>query len=289
LIRLAVRCHRSQAELALADLLELAPAGVEELSAPNGETDLVEYAIYGSAGELPDVGALQAAVGDALVEVRSERVPNDWRERWKRFYHPLLIAGRLYVRPPWERPAERGGVVEVVIDPGQAFGTGTHPTTSLCLELLVDAADRRRRLSGFWRPRRSRSLCDLGCGSGVLAIAAAKLGFAPVLAVDLELSALSESDRNARRNYVEIELRRLDLRRENAPVADLVTANLTADLLVQVAESWSSAGERPRRLIASGMLETEADRVSESLAAAGFRERRRLVDKGWAAVEALYP
>lgn len=284
MIRLAVRCRRSEAELALADLLELAPRGVEEVTAPNGNADLIEYAIYGAAGELPDLGALQAAVGGALVEVRSERVPDDWRERWKRFYHPLLIAGRLYVRPPWERAAERGGVTEVVIDPGQAFGTGTHATTSMCLELLVDAAGRQRRLRDLLRFRRSRSLCDLGCGSGVLAIAAAKLGFRPVLGVDLEQSALAESDRNARRNYVEVELRRLDLRREKAPVADLVTANLTADLLAGVADLWAAADRRPGRLIASGFLAEEADRVLDRLAAAGLREKRRLTGRGWTAV-----
>jgi ribosomal protein L11 methyltransferase len=284
LIRLAVRCRRSEAELALADLLELAPGGVEEVEAPNGDTDVIEYAIYGAAGELPDVGQLQAAAGGALVEVRSERVPDDWRERWKRFYHPLLIAGRLYVRPPWERAAERGGVVEVVIDPGQAFGTGTHPTTSMCLELLVSAAGRRRGLLGL---RRSKTLCDLGCGSGVLAIAGAKLGFGPVLGLDLEQSALAESDRNARQNYVELEFRRLDLREEKAPVADVVTANLTTDLLVRVLELWSAGGARPGRLIASGMLEDDVDRVVAALAGAGLRERRRLIDRGWAGIEAV--
>jgi ribosomal protein L11 methyltransferase len=270
--------------VALADLLDLAPGGVEEVEAPTGDPDLVEYAIYGAAGELPDVGELQAAAGGALVEVRSERVPDDWRERWKRFYHPLLIAGRLYVRPPWERAAERGGVEEVVIDPGQAFGTGTHPTTSMCLELLVSAAGSRR---GLLRFRRRKTLCDLGCGSGVLAIAGAKLGFRPVLGVDLEQSALSESDRNARRNYVEVAFRRLDLRDQKSPVADVVTANLTADLLVRVLDLWAADGARPGRLIASGMLEGEADRVAELLAGAGLRERRRLIDKGWAGIEAV--
>jgi ribosomal protein L11 methyltransferase len=284
LIRLAVRCRREEAEVALAELLELAPAGVEEVSAPNGESDLVEYAIYGSAGELPDVGALHAAAGGALVEVHSERVPDDWRQRWKRFYHPLLIAGRLYVRPPWERPAERGGVVEVVIDPGQAFGTGTHPTTAMCLELLLEGGTGRRRLLGLLAARRSGSLCDLGCGSGVLAIAAAKLGFAPVLGVDLEQAAVDESARNARLNYVDVELRRLDLREQEAPVADVVTANLTARLLAEVAERWSASGRRPSRLIAAGFLESEADQVLDSLAGAGLREVRRLTDRSWAAV-----
>lgn len=284
MIRLAVRCRKSEAELALAELLELAPGGIEEVAAPNGDTNLIEYAIYGAAGELPDVGAVQAAAGGAVVEMRSERVPDDWRERWKRFYHPLLIAGCLYVRPPWERAAERGGVVEVVIDPGQAFGTGTHPTTSMCLELLVNAAGRQR---GFLRFRRSKSLCDLGCGSGVLAIAGAKLGLDPVVGLDLEHSALAESDRNARRNYVEIEFRRHDLREHKAPVADVVTANLTADLLVRVLELWSADGARPGRLIASGMLEEEADRVHAALAGAGLRERRRFVEKGWAGMDAV--
>jgi ribosomal protein L11 methyltransferase len=283
LIRLAVRCRRADAELALPDLLELSPGGVEEVPAPGDDSELVEYAIYGAPGELPDVGALQAAIGGALVEVRSERVPDDWRERWKRFYHPLLIAGRLYVRPPWERSAERGGVAEVVIDPGQAFGTGTHPTTSMCLELLVDAAGGRHRLLERLRLRRRRSACDLGCGSGVLAIAAAKLGLRPVVGVDLEQSALAAGDRNARRNYVDIEFRRLDLRREKAPVADVVTANLTAELLGCVADRWAEGGARPRTLIASGFLTGEADQVLERLTKAGLREERRLADRGWSA------
>jgi ribosomal protein L11 methyltransferase len=278
-----VRCRGAEAELALADLLELSPGGVEEVPAPNGNPELVEYAIYGAPGELPDIGALQATIGGALVEVRSERVPDDWRERWKRFYHPLLIAGRLYVRPPWERAAERGGVAEVVIDPGQAFGTGTHPTTSMCLELLADAASRRRQLLERLRLRRQRSACDLGCGSGVLTIAAAKLGFRPVLGVDLEQSALAESDRNARRNYVDIDLRRLDLRREKAPVADVVTANLTAELISCVADLWATAGDRPHTLIASGFLTGEADQVLDRLTKAGLGEERRVTDRGWAA------
>jgi ribosomal protein L11 methyltransferase len=156
----------------------------------------------------------------------------------------------------------------------------------MCLQLLVDAAGSPRRLRNFLRLRRSRSLCDLGCGSGVLAIAAAKLGFAPVLGVDLERSALTESDRNARRNYVEVEFRRLDVREQKAPVADVVVANLTADLLIRVLELWSAGGARPGRFIASGMLEDEADRVQAALAGAGLRERRRLIEKGWVGMDA---
>jgi ribosomal protein L11 methyltransferase len=264
----------------LAQLLELTPAGVEEVNEPDGLAGVVEYAVYGAPGELPELGQLQALAGGAFVELRSERVPDDWNERWKRFYHPLLIDGRLYVRPPWERPAERGGVTEVVIDPGRAFGTGTHETTSMCLELLLgDAVPPPRALLG-----RRRSFCDLGCGSGVLAIAAAKLGFAPVLAVDLEQAAIEESRRNARRNYVEIELRRLDLRTSPAPAADLVAANLTTTLLREVAAGWARGETRPAKLIASGFLSGETDALASAFEPSGLRVRRVLARGEWGAL-----
>ena len=116
----------------------MAPGGVEQVDAPDGLEGVVEYAVYGARGELPELGGLDAVAGAGRVEVRAEEVPDDWAERWKRFYFPVLIGGRLYVRPPWEEPAHRGGVEEVVIDPGGAFGTGTHPTTRMCLELLLE-------------------------------------------------------------------------------------------------------------------------------------------------------
>jgi len=260
----------------LAELLELAPGGVEEVAEPGGLAGVVEYAVYGAPGELPELGELRAHAGGALVEVVSAEVPDDWEERWKRFYFPVLIGGVIYVRPPWEQPAQRGGVHEVVIDPGGAFGTGTHPTTRMCLELMLD----EHRESGS----RGRSLCDLGCGSGVLAIAAAKLGFDPVLGVDADRAAIDESDRNARANYVQLELAHADLRGGPAPVADLCAANLTAPLLEAVAGGWAAAGERPGILIASGLLREQADGVAGPLADAGLTERRRLVSGDWAAI-----
>jgi ribosomal protein L11 methyltransferase len=271
LIRLAVRCRAEQAEVVLAELLDLAPGGFEQVDAPGGREGVVEYAIYGAEGELPALGAVEAAAGDDLVEVESREVPDDWAERWKRFYFPVLVAGRLYVRPPWERPAERGGVEEVVIDPGGAFGTGTHPTTRMCLELLLEA-------------RAGGSFTDLGCGSGVLSIAAAKLGFGPVLGLDADRAAVDETDRNARANYVEVEARRADLRSEPVPVADVVAANLTTRLCEAVAQSWAERGVRPGVLIASGFLREEANRVAAALAACDLEEHRRVVSGDWAAI-----
>jgi ribosomal protein L11 methyltransferase len=271
LIRLAVRCPAERADEVLAELLELAPGGVEQVDCPDGRQGVVEYAVYGAAGEVPELGGLAAVAGAGPVEVISEEVPDDWAERWKRFYFPVLIAGRLYVRPPWEEPAHRGGLEEVVIDPGGAFGTGTHPTTRMCLELLLEAEGRG-------------SFCDLGCGSGVLAIAAAKLGFEPVLGVDADRAALDETGRNARANGVEVEVQHVDLRRGAAPVADAVTANLTAGLCEAVAGSWGTAGVRPGTAIVSGFLREEADRVAAALGEAGLDERRRVVSGEWASL-----
>ena len=272
MIRLALRCRAEQAETVLAELLELAPSGVEEVDAPDGHEGVVEYAVYGAPGELPELGAFRAHAGDALVEVLTEDVPDDWNERWKRFYFPVLVAGRIYVRPPWEQPAQRGGVDEVVIDPGGAFGTGTHATTRMCLELMLEA-----------QASRGRSFVDLGCGSGVLAIAAAKLGFEPVLGIDADRAAIDEADRNARANYVQVELRHMNLRGDPGPLADVAAANLTARLLEVVAADWAARGERPGALIASGMLRGEADSVAAAFAKAGMSERRRLVAGDWAA------
>jgi ribosomal protein L11 methyltransferase len=289
LIRLAVRCRAADAEVVLAELLELAPSGVEEVNEPDGRTGVVEYAVYGAPGELPDVGTFETVAGDALVEVVTEEVPDDWDERWKRFYFPVLVAGRLYVRPPWEAPAVRGGVDEVVIDPGGAFGTGTHPTTRMCLELLLEAhsASCRRLVEPELAPapkRRPGAFTDLGTGSGVLAIAAAKLGFDPVVGLDADSTAIAEAARNARENRVSIELRRADLRHEVAPATDVVAANLTRGLLVSVAEGWRRAGVRPRIAIVSGILREEADEVAAALAAAGLEQRRRLENGGWTAI-----
>ncbi|MDQ4025511.1 MAG: 50S ribosomal protein L11 methyltransferase, partial [Actinomycetota bacterium] len=143
----------------LAALLQLAPAGVEQVDGDG----YVEYAIYGAPGELPSFPRGEAEVGGNRVVVRGEEVADDWAERWRQYHQPVLVGGRVWIRPPWAPP--RCGALDLVVNPGQAFGTGAHPSTRLCLELMFG-----RKPSG--------SFADLGCGSGVLAIAAAKLGFA---------------------------------------------------------------------------------------------------------------
>jgi ribosomal protein L11 methyltransferase len=246
----------------LAALLELAPSGVEQVDGDGW----VEFALYGAPGELPSLPEGEADVGGRRVRVRGEEVADDWAERWKRFHTPILVGGRLYVRPPWEQPAVRPGVAEIVIDPGQAFGTGSHSTTRLCLELMLDVEPRG-------------SFADLGCGSGVLAIAAAKLGFAPIAAVDSDAAAVEATRANARDNGVSLDsVDRWDLRRDAPPAAATVAANLMRPLLLQLAPRL----EPPGILILSGLLDHEADEVAAAFAP--LRERRRLSDKGWTAL-----
>jgi ribosomal protein L11 methyltransferase len=290
-IRLAVRVRRAQAELVLAELLELAPAGVEELQV--GE-ETIEYAVYGSPGELPRLPDLRAAVGEALVEISTSEIPDDWQERWKLFHKPVLIeapparAGRrvpdLHVRPPWEAAStlRDRAVEEIVIDPGQAFGTGAHATTRLCLELLLE-------LALLERP--AGPLIDLGTGSGLLAIAARRLGFAPVLGLDNERESVEATIENAARNGVELEVRHFDLRREPLPwigAAEhperplVLLANLLRPLLLELARTLS---RRPAHLVAGGLLRDEVDGIAEAFSQElGLRERERRESGEWAAV-----
>ena len=268
MIRLAVRAPLESAELVLAALLELSPSGVEQV---DGEGE-VEFAVYGAPGELPELPEGEAEVGGARVRVSGTEVPDDWAERWKRFHVPVLIGGRLYVRPPWEQASVGPGVIDLVIDPGRAFGTGSHPTTRLCLELLLELAG---------EPRDRRSFCDLGCGSGVLSIAAARLGFGPVTALDSDRLAVEATLANANANGVALDrVGLVDLREEPTPAAEVVAANLTRPVLLEVAEL---TGEAPRALIASGLLEGEVDEVAAAFAPS-LRERRRLTDRGWSAL-----
>ncbi len=246
----------------LAELLELAPSGVEEVDVG---PEVVEYAVYGAPGELPALPDLRAAAGGAFVDVSTQEIADDWAERWRSFHQPLDIAGRLTVRPPWAPPADTP--LDVVIDPGQAFGTGAHATTRLCLELLLD-----------WEGPRG-SCVDLGCGSGVLAIVAAKLGWEPVLALDYDRAATAAAAENAARNRVDLDIREFDLRAEQAPPADLVIANVLAPPLIAWAESQRRLAPR---LILGGLLASEADRVAEAYARRGRRERERRVRGEWA-------
>lgn len=214
-------------ELAL--LLHIFPEGVEELDGA--------YAVY---AEGPPLGFDVIAVDD---------VTDGWEDGWRAFHHGVRV-GRCWVGPPWEEPP--AGALAVVIDPGRAFGTGAHATTRLCLELLQDVEP--------------TSLLDVGCGSGVLSVAAAKLGFAPVSAVDIDEVALAVTSANADTNGVAVEVG-TELQR-----ADLAVMNIALDVVELMLP------ELPvERAITSGYLERDEPHVD------GWRVVTRRVRDGWAA------
>jgi ribosomal protein L11 methyltransferase len=278
LVRLGIRVRREQAELALAALLPVLQHGAEETE-PSADT--VEYALYAPRAELPSDDTIRALAGDALVEVTRTDVPEGWERRWHEHLQPVEVASggrRLRVRPPWEPAGGEQDVLEIVIDPGELFGAGTHATTQLCLELLLEL-------------RPSGGLCDWGAGSGILAIAAARLGFAPVEAVELAESGPDAIRRNAAANGVAVRAVRADLTASPPPSAPTVTANLTLDVLHTIAARLtpptspaSTGGRPPERLIASGVLADRAGEVAEAFSRHGLVEAERRVQADWAAV-----
>ena len=225
-------------------MLELFPEGFEE--ADRGDR-IVLSAYTDARGE----ARLSAAFG----AVATADVPADWEERWKQFHRPVR-AGGLWIVPPWEQPPP--GADSITIDPGRAFGTGAHPTTRLCLELIAE--------------QEPGSLLDIGCGSGVLSIGAAKLGFAPVLAIDSDEHAVDAARANAAANGVDVEFANEDAIGAPLPQADIAVANISAELVAAVGERVECG-----LLVTSGYFEDHVPRLAR------FRPVARRTFDGWAA------
>jgi ribosomal protein L11 methyltransferase len=204
-------------------------------------------------------------VGPARLRWYSLR-PTDWRESWKRHFKPFVIGDRLLVRPSWSRQRPTSGQIEIVLDPGMSFGTGQHPTTAYCLREIV-------RLCPSNEPA---SLWDVGTGSGILAIAAARLGYRPVQAMDFDSEAVSIARRNARANGVgrAIEFSTADVTRLSLSRSQgyhVICANLTADLLERSADALGSRLEPGGHLITAGILRTQFPSLRRQLERRGLR------------------
>jgi ribosomal protein L11 methyltransferase len=233
-----------RAEEARALMLELFPEGFEELDAAGD----VELAAYTDAGG-------EERLSLAFGGVRGDPVDTDWENRWRDFHRPASV-GPLWVGPPWlEAPA---GAVPVVIDPGRAFGTGAHATTRLCLEFLL-GLDRG-------------GLLDVGCGSGVLAITAAKLGFEPVVAVDSDPAAVDAAGRNARENRVDVTVLARDADEDELPPVDVAVANISLAAVERIVPRLEA-----RAALTSGYLQSEQPELP------GYRHVERRAVEGWAA------
>ena len=242
---MSVTVPDARAEEARAVMLELFPEGFEEIDGSGGGLELAAYT--NAAGE--------ERIWQAFGGAAASDVEDDWQDRWRQFHKPVRV-GSLWIGPPWETPDD--DAIAVVIDPGRAFGTGGHPTTQLCLELL-EAEERG-------------SVLDIGCGSGVLSIAAAKLGFSPVLAFDFDPQAVEATERNAAENAVSVEVSQADLRDGELPEAGLALANIAADPVAALGPQLRAA-----RAITSGYL------VSDEPELQGYRRERRVQQGGWAA------
>ena len=247
MIRLVLACAPGDEaeEIARAAVLEAFADGVEERRAAAGGLELAVYCAD-RPSRLPDVAGTWS----------EESVADGWEDGWRAFHTGRTVGGKLWVGPPWVAPP--AGLPAVVIDPGQAFGTGSHATTLLCLELLLEQPP--------------GPMLDLGCGSGVLAIAAARLGHAPVLACDDDPIAVEVAAANAAGNGAAIQVWQCDALYDELPKAiPLWLANLQLAPLLELA--WRP--DLPPRLIVSGLL------AGEAFAIPGYRIAERRTLDGW--------
>jgi ribosomal protein L11 methyltransferase len=258
--RIAFTLPDDAAQEAIDALVPLLPRGVPERALGDGRTEVF---FYEHAGALPPRDELHATAPDA--DWREEDAPDDPRERRARHGRAWEIAGRLRVRSPSDPPGD-GALPELVIESvAGAFGTGAHPTTRMCLELLLGLEP-------------GGPFADLGCGAGVLAIAASRLGWEPVLAVDHEPQSVAATRRNAERNGVTVEAMQLDLTAVGPPPAPTLAANVPPEVHERLAAQLPTA---VIHAIVSGFTDSERDAVVARYH--GFHERRRLGD-GWQAV-----
>jgi ribosomal protein L11 methyltransferase len=190
----------------------------------------------------------------------------DWAESWKRHFKPIEVGPDLLIRPGWSKRRARKGQAQVVLDPGLSFGTGQHPTTAFCLRQVVAC----RKSS----PR--QAFLDIGTGSGILAIAAAKLGYAPVEAFDVDPESVRITSANARRNRVHNKVRVHQVDVTKLPVRsrrrhDLVCANLISTLLITERDRIVARVKPGGKLVLAGILKTEFSQVARAYRSAGLR------------------
>ena len=276
-----------EAEEAVVELLERV-FGQPAVVYTNEETHVTVASVY-----CPDRhewnAARQSALREGLGKVRASglnlgrgkitmrRVAReDWSESWKRHFKPIEIGSRLLVKPSWVKRKPRKGQAVVVLDPGLSFGTGNHPTTAYCLRELV-----------AWRkPDIRQSFWDIGTGSGILAIAAHKLGFEPVTAIDFDPEAIRCARANARKNRVRgnvrISLQDVSRMRPNSRQKHhLICANLISNLLLAERERIVSRLHRDGALVLAGILRREFAQVCGSYEALGLRLVRSRAEGEW--------
>ena len=277
----------AEAEDAVLDLLQRV-SGASPASYTDQRTQSVCLSAY-LAGDIKALRALQAELARALrqisecgLNVGSGTIrltalrPENWAQSWRRHFKPLEFGTRLLVKPPWNRRAARKGQRVVILNPGLSFGTGQHPTTAYCLEQIVAAR----------HPGRPQSFLDIGTGSGILAIAAVKLGYSPVRAFDYDPQCIRIADANCRKNRVResLVLRRQDVARlplRLSKVRSVICANLIAPLLIHQSMRIAAQLAPQGCLVVAGILKTEFDAVKSAYENAGLALVRSRIEKEW--------
>ena len=254
----------AELERVLDAILPLLPTGVRSIEL---DDDRVEVTTVGHAGRMPPRAVLEIATGSELEAYREDDVPADWRLRRPRT--DVLVGGQLMLRAP-EDPPPVSGIVDVVLEQGGGFGSGSHPTTRMCVELMLGLEP----TGGFG---------DIGCGLGALAIAAGKLGFEPLVALDREEAAITAARANADRNGIAVDCRVANAEEEPPPAVATLVVNAPPTVHVAVAEKLDPA---TNAVVVSGAVGPEIGPVVEAYEQAGLTEERRIEDESgiWNAV-----
>jgi ribosomal protein L11 methyltransferase len=236
------------------------------------------------AAGLKNISECGLKIGAGQIEIaRVKR--EDWAESWKRHFHPLEIGAALLVKPSWIKQRPKKGQSVVILDPGLSFGTGQHPTTSFCLHQIVAAVcDRRNQRSQS--AATTKSFLDIGTGSGILAIAAAKLGYAPVHAFDFDPESVRVAKENTRKNRVDAKCKitRADITKlplKPARQYDLVCANLISNLLIAEKKRIVNRLKPGGTLVLAGILAVEFGEVQAAFEKLGLKLAAKRVENEW--------
>ena len=199
---------------------------------------------------------------------------SDWKDRWKAYFKPARVTDHIVIKPSWEEYEALEGDKIIEIDPGMAFGTGTHPTTKMCIQFLDDCIEP------------SDSVLDVGCGSGILSIAAALCGAGSVKGVDIDAEAVSVARDNLVKNGLgnDVEVFEGDVTEGLGIKADIIVANLMAELIVMIAPDIAAHLTGKSIFITSGIIVEKLEYVKSGLEAAGFNVIKVKEEDGWAAV-----
>lgn len=198
----------------------------------------------------------------------------DWENSWKKYYNPVKIGDRIVVKPDWESYEKKDGEIIISIDPGMAFGTGTHDTTKMCIQMLDEFV------------KKDMAIADVGCGSAILSIAAAKLGARKVLAIDIDTVAVRVAQENVKKNNVSdiIEVIRSDGLAGTQVKYDIVIANIIADVIIKITEDVKNSLNNGGIFITSGIIKDRENDVSSRLTSEGFSIIKRITSGEWVAL-----